>query len=310
MCDVARIVACAVVLGALATTGTVGLAANRSATVVNRVVFEDATVEEPAGPDITTIAVSSDGRWLSFRVYVPTNPAVTPDLRMRIWLDVDDSRETGLYPEGVAEPTGYDHFLLLDPLDVSLYGLPLAGLFWCEGSICSRRATPLLSYQGGPTFTIDTSLLDPALGLRRFERVRFYVTATSGIRFVPGSGYDFTEARLDVAPDEGEWTFDTRVLRVASFRATPAEPRAGSPFSLRLRVLRTDTGTVAAQGQLTCSLTLAGTRIPARVRRLAGSGAVCTFDVPAGMSGRRFRATIGVAARGDAISRSVSGQVR
>lgn len=275
--------------------------------VENTTAFHDNVREDLAGPDITTVTVSSDGNGLTFRVEIPTNPVVTPDLRVRIWLDVDDSDETGLQVEGA---TGFDHFLLLDPIDVSLYGLPLVGLFWCEtANTCSRRATPEFSYESGPTITVDISLLDPALRLQRIERVRFSVSVIAGIRLVPGTGYDFTDTHFDQAPDEGGWTFDARALRVASFRATPARPLAGKPLTLTLGVLRTDTGTTLTGGVVACSLRIAGTRVPARTKRFVAQGVTCAFDIPAGTAGRRFRATIGVAARGDLVRRSLSGRV-
>lgn len=305
----ARIAACAALLGAIAAVGTdVAGSSAVTATGTNTVVFQDVTGEEPAGPDITTVAVSSNGIWLSFRVAIPTNPVVTEDLRIRIWLDLDNSLETGLEIEGTK--TGYDHFLILDPLELTLYGIPPATLWWCEGSTCDRRAAPTFSYDSGPWFTINTSLLDPALGLRRIERVRFYATVLAGIRFVPGAGYDFTDARLDVAPDDGAWTFDTRALRIASFRATPANPRTGRPLTLALGVLRTDTGTALTGGTIACSLRVGGKRVPARASRFAERKATCVFDVPADARGKRFTAGIAVAARGETVRRSLRGRLR
>lgn len=304
---VARIAACAALLGAIVAAGT-GLAAGTAPTATNTVVFRDGTGEEPAGPDITTIAVSSDGRWLSFRVAIPTNPAVTEDIRIRIWLDLDDSLETGLVAGGTK--TGYDHFLILDPLELTLYGIPPATLWWCAGSTCDRRAAPTFSYDSGPWFTINTSLLDPALGLRRIERVRFYATVIAGIRWMPGAGYDFTQARLDVAPDEGVWTFDARALRVATFRATPAEPRAGRPLTLALGVRRTDTGVALTSGAIACSFRVGGRRVLARSSRFTERTATCVFDVPADARGKRFAAGIAVSARDETVRRSLRGRIR
>lgn len=299
----------AALLGAIAAVGTdVAGSSAATATGTTTVVFQDVTGEEPAGPDITTVAVSSDGHWLSFRVAIPTNPAVTEDLRIRIWLDLDDSLETGLEVGGTK--TGYDHFLILDPLELRLYGIPPATLWWCEGSICDRRAAPTFFYDSGPQFTITTSLLDPALGLGRIERVRFYATVLADIRWVPGTGYDFTQARLDVAPDEGVWTFDARALRVASFRATPAEPRAGRPLTLALGVLRTDTGAAMTGSGIACSLRVGGNRVRVRTSRFVEQKATCVFDVPRNARGKRFTASIAVTGRGETVTRSIRGRVR
>lgn len=305
---VARIAACGALLGAIVAAGT-GLAAGTAATATNTVVFRDVTGEEPVGPDITTVAVSSDGTSLSFRLGIPTNPVVTEDIRVRIWLDADDVLETGLEIEGTK--TGFDHFLLLDPINVSRFGLPLVGLYWCATSnTCSGRATPEFAYESGPTITLDVSQLNPAVGVGRFERVRFYAVATAGIRFVPETGYDFTDARLDFAPDDGQWTFDARALRVASFRATPGEPRAGRPLKLRLGVLRTDTGTALTGGGIACSLRIGGSRVRAHTSRFVDRKATCVFDVPSTARSKRFTATIAVTARGATVRRSVAGRIR
>jgi hypothetical protein len=270
-------------------------------------VFRDGLGENRAGPDITTVRVSSDGGGLvTFRVGVPTNPVLTEDMRLRIWLDADDDRTTGLAVEGLE---GLDHFLLVDAWQL---GFGAAGLYGCTGSTCSggRRgpdSTLRFTYENGATFTIDAA----ELGLRRLERLGFSVVVTAGIRFDPVERkYDLTNATVDTAPDEGRlWTYDARLLRVTSFSATPAVPQAGKPFVLRMTAVRTDTGAALARGTVSCSTRIRGRPTRVRTRRFVGTHAVCGFDIPKHTRGQRFRSTIGVVRGGAQVTRSLSGRI-
>jgi hypothetical protein len=61
----------------------------------------------PQGPDITSVVVSTgEDRRLTFMVSMPSRPTLTEDMRVRIWLDADDDRTTGLTVDG---HTGLDH---------------------------------------------------------------------------------------------------------------------------------------------------------------------------------------------------------
>jgi hypothetical protein len=150
------------------------------------------------------------------------------------------------------------------------------------------------------------------LGLWRLERLTFSVAVTTGIGYDPASRtYDFTNARIDVAPEQGLlWTYDARALRVTSFFATPPTPQAARTFALHLAAVRTSTGAVLTAGRVSCSSTFGGAPVRARIHRFVGKEAVCVFDVPSSAKGQRFRSTIAVT-RGDArVARSVSGRVR
>jgi hypothetical protein len=267
-----------------------------------KTTFRDSTGEEPAAPDITTVAVSSDGATLGFRIAVPTNAVLTRDMRLSLWLDADDDRRTGLAAEG---REGFDHWINVDPISFPGYG---AVLYSCEGvgNTCGRPggAEPGFSYSKGGTITLEAS----QLGLKRVGRVRFKAQVVTGIGGGPG-GWNFDDAHADVAPDEGEWTFDARPLAITGFRATPARPHAGSLFALTMRVRRSATGAAVTRGDVACALRVGGTRMPARTSRFVGRVATCGFVLPAGTEGRRYRATITVAAEGSTVTRSVSGRV-
>jgi hypothetical protein len=166
------------------------------------------------------------------------------------------------------------------------------------------------SYASGASFAVDA----PALGLKRVASLCFSVSVYVGIGYGPG-GYDFTNARVDVAPDANDeglvpmWRFAAQPLAAADFRATPARPQAGKAFALTMRVQRSDTGALLARGNVTYSLRAGGKRVPVRTSRFVGRRATCLFDVPTGTTGRRFRAAILVAAQGAVVTRSLSGRV-
>lgn len=292
MCRVIRVwaIAClASVVGAIGASG----ATSEPAALAR--VFHDSTGEHPAGPDVTTVTVSSDGDALTFRVAMPSNPVVTDDMRIRIWLDADDDRSTGLFD-------GSDHFLLVDP---ARFRSDEALLYRCSGTTCSGvdASPPMFAYASGEaTFTVAAA----SLGLRRIERVLFAVWVYAGLR---SAGWDYTDARLEFAPDEGWWAFDARPLRVVGFRSTPVKPRAGEPFTLTMRVLGTETGALLERGNVTCSLRIGRANTPARTARFAGRRAECVFAVPKGTTGQRYRGTIGLASGGATVKRSLSGRV-
>jgi hypothetical protein len=260
----------------------------------------DALREQAGAPDVTTVEVSSDGYELTFRVAVPTNPVVTPDMRIRIWLDADEDVSTGLKVEGLV---GLDHFVLVDP---TRFPPDEAVLYSCTGATCGPSSrSPGFTYSSGAIFTVDAM----SLGLRRVGRLRFSVTVTTGILYDPATGYDFDKSHVDVAPDEGMWTYDALPLHVDEFRMMPPRPRAGEQFRMTMRVLDTATGAPLRRGNVTCSLVIAGARAQARFRRLTAPHAECVFQVPTDTRGRRFRATIGITAGETVVRRSLSGRI-
>jgi hypothetical protein len=209
-------------------------------------------------------------------------------------------------------PTGLDHFRLVDP---TRFHPDEAVLYVCEGTVCSGGAGSSsldFSYASGATFTTDA----PSLGLKRIDRLRFSVTATTGISFDPASGYDFANAHLDLAPDLPEdgaqpmWTFAAQPLRVNAFRATPEQPRAGRSFALTLRVVDNEVDLPLARGAVACLLRVRGKRIPARSQSMSHGLAKCVFAVPERSRGARFEATIRVRAKGATVARSLTGEIR
>ena len=309
--------------GSLAGTA-VGQAPTQSAASAT---FQDAVGEDPAGPDITSVVVSNDDRGeLTFRVAIPSHPALTEDMRIFVWFDYDDDPTTGL-----AE--GLDHRLVVD---VGTVGFGAAGLAFCGypgpscgvtqgwlafGALVSLR----FSYEKGVAiFSFDPAKLarQEPFRLGPLERFRFWIAAESGVRFDPVTRrWDFTDWRRDVAPTDPLpergfpardqfWVYESRPLLVKDFSASPATPRAGRLFALRLAAIRTDTGAALTSGGISCSSTIAGKLLRPRSRGFVGERAVCVFAIPADAKGRTFRSTISVQSGGTKLTRSVSGKVR
>jgi hypothetical protein len=296
--------------GVAAGGATVGVTARTS-------TYVDSTGESLLGPDITRVVVSSRDDELTVRVAVPSHPVLQDDMRVRVWLDVDDDRGTGL---SVAELRGADRFLLVDRWEL---GRGEIGLFSCAESSCSggkdAAAAVRFSYESGATFTVSAG----DLGLSRLRRLRFWVEAWSGIGFDPAAKrYDFTNAHADFAPDgagrrlgdpaaqgEGFWAFESRALVVKSFSSRPGRARAGRRLTLRLGAIRTDTGAWLTKGAISCSAKVAGAALRARTARFVDAKATCEFAIPATARGKSYRATIFLRFAGETVSRSVSGKI-
>jgi hypothetical protein len=285
---------------------------NRTAT------FLDSRGETADGPDIDSVIVSSEADELALVVAIPTQPALTDDARIRVWLDADDNRRTGL---AVAELRGADRFLLVDRWEL---GFGEVGLFSCSHDSCAGgKVGPdkvRFSYAGGRATFIVTA---GSLGVDKVRRLRFWVEVWTGIELDPVTGrYVFTDANPDFAPDGAGrrlgdpaalgadfWSFEGRALLVRSFSVRPSTPRAGALFTLRLAATRTDAGAAVTSGTVSCSAKIGGAAIKARSARFAATRGTCVFAIPADARGKSYRATIAIQAAGATVLRSVSGKV-
>jgi hypothetical protein len=309
-------------LGVAAAGATVGHSTSTGA-AAKSTTFRDAAGEDPAGPDIGTVVVSNDDEGtLTFRVEIPSHPNLTEDMRVRVWLDSDAKSNTGLEVDGLR---GADNFLLVDRGEL---GFGEVGLFTCSVSTCGGGSPALPSgsptslrfaYRDGATFVVDAT----DLGVERLQRLRFWIEAWTGIGFDPITHrWDFTDARPDFAPDgagrrlgypnaqgESSWIHESRTMLVKSFSVQPGNPRAGRPFTLRLALIRTDTGAPLTSGTVSCSSRVAGKPLRPRSSAFVGGRARCVFSIPANARGRAFRSTISVRFAGATLGRTISGRV-
>jgi hypothetical protein len=263
--------------------------------------FQDATGENPDGVDITSVRVSNDDEGLlTFRINIPTRPVFSEDMRVRVWFDSDDNRETGLTSTDVA---GRDYFILWDRDGVRL--------FRCGGSSCRSgqpQRTLSSSYRGGATLSINTAELET----RRF---RFTVEAAAGIAYDPRTRtFDFGKATWDFAPERAQfWSYNVRLgpsrLFVRSFSTAPARPKAGKRLSVRLAAARNDTGSLLSSGRVTCVARIGAKPLKPSSQRFLRSRAMCVFSIPPSAKGKTLRGSITIAFEGKQLRKSFSRRI-
>ena len=267
--------------------------------------YTDSSGENPAAPDITTLVVSNDDAGIiSFRINVPNRPQLGQDMVIDLFVDTDNNPATGSADFG-----GTDYVIELIQGE--------AALFKWDGTNFTRRfgdppAISLsFSYQGGVTFRIS------AAELGNTTRLNFFVIVESGIVFDPTTGDpDFANAVGDAAPGGGVGLFPYQVivarptLIVRSLRGTPAAPRAGRPFTLRMVAARSDTGAALQNGRATCVGRAGNARLRPQLARVQGGAVVCTWLIPGNAKGRTFRGSVTVVFEGLRASRSFSARIR
>jgi len=299
------------VVGAIVALPTVAAGALPSgatapaAPAANSVTYQDSTGEDPAAPDITTIVVSNDDAGvITFRINVPNRPTFTPDLLAFVFVDSDNNPATG-----DQESLGADYVIQLFRGE--------AALFRWDGSDFTRRpgdppATSLtFAYQAGPTLRISRNELGNT------SRFGFATVVVSGIVIDEETGdADFTSSVSDVAPAAGTGFYNYQViiarptLVVRRITRTPAAPRAGRPFTLRMTAARSDTGAVIRNGRVTCQGRAGNARLRPATARVQGGQVVCTWRIPPNARGRQFRGSATVVFEGLRASRSYSARIR
>jgi hypothetical protein len=263
--------------------------------------FQDTVGENPDGVDVTSVLVSNDiAGLLTFRINIPSRPVFTEDMRLRVWFDSDSNRATGLTQADVA---GRDHFILWDRDGVRL--------FRCGASSCTN-ATPQRtlgsSYRGGATLTISA-------GEIKAKRFRFAVEATAGIRYDPATRrFDLSNATQDFAPERGRfWSYSVRLgpsrLLVKSVSMTPTPPQAGKRLSVRLAVVRDDTGALLASGRVTCAARIGARALDPIAQRFSGGRATCVVAIPPSAQGQTVRGLVTVAFAGKRVTKSFSRRI-
>jgi hypothetical protein len=241
---------------------------------------------------------------LSFRVNIPNRPTLDQGTIIEIWVDSDNKVTTGSPDLG-----GTDYVMQLVRGEINLYR-------W-DGTDFTRRfgdpsaVTLTFSYQGGVTVRIS------AAELGNTKAFKFFVDVISGCTVDPVTqDLDCASALDDIAPGGGAglYPYDVKLtpptLVVKSLKPTPVRPVAGRPFTLRLVAARSDTGAVVQNGRVTCVGRAGSARLKARVQRVAGGAATCTWNIPAGAKGKTFRGSVSVSFEGLRAGQSYIGKVR
>jgi hypothetical protein len=274
-----------------------------AAAAANEQTFQDSTGETPGAPDITTVVVSNtDAGMISFRINVPNRPQLGQDMLIAIEVDTDNNPATG-------SPDGTDYAIELVRGEVALFR-------W-DGTNFTRRAgdpsaaTLVFQYQGGVTINIA------AAELGNTRRLKFNTFVVSGIVVDPVTGeLDFANAQADAAPAINAGLFSYEVLTarpslvVRSLRGTPAAPRAGQTFTLRMVAARSDSNATIQNGRVTCAGRAGNARLRSQLARVQGGAATCIWRIPANAKGKSFRATVTIVFEGLRASRSFTARIR
>jgi hypothetical protein len=99
-------------------------------------------------------------------------------------------------------------------------------------------------------------------------------------------------------------------LVVRRVTTSPAAPRAGRPFTMRMVVARSDTGALLQNGRVTCVGRAGTTRLRPQSARVVAGAATCTWLIPAKAKGKTFRGSTTVVFEGLRASRSISRKIR
>jgi hypothetical protein len=274
-----------------------------AAPAANTATFEDSTGERAGAPDITTVVVSNnDAGVISFAINVTGRAALTEDMLVAVTIDADNNPATG---DQDPNNLGGDYA-------IELFG-GTANLFRWDGTTYSRRgADPPQSSLIFNGLTIRINAAD----LGNTTRFNFNAFVLTGVAVDQNTGdVDFSKAIGDVAPDlgHGMWSYTVRIgalrLTAKKFTLSPRRPVAGRTFTANLVATRSDTGATLAGGQVTCTATVGGRRLAARVHRFAGTQARCSWAIPASARGQSIRGTVTVVFEGRRVSRSFSATV-
>jgi hypothetical protein len=276
-----------------------------AAVTANSQTYQDSTGENPQAPDITSITVSNDDAGLiTFRINVPNRPQLNQDMYFLLFVDSDNNPATG-----AADTGGADYVMEVVRGEIALFR-------W-DGTDFTRRfgdpsaVTLTFSWQGGITLRISQAELGNT------TRLKFFTIVESGIVVDPVTGdLDFTNAVGDAAPGGGVGLYEYGVVRarpslvVRSIKGTPAAPRAGQNFTLRMVTARSDTNATIQNGRVTCVGRAGNSRLRAQLARVQGGAAVCTWPVPANAKGKTFRGSVTIVFEGMRASRSFTARIR
>ena len=284
----------------------VGASDGRSApgaATTNTATFQDSTGEDASAPDITSLTVANDDQAnLTFTLSVSNRPTLMGDMVFLVPIDSDANPSSGSADFG-----GADYII---ELDGPLSGRSTATLFRWDGtdftSTGVSQATLIFSYANGPTLKVNASELG---GTRRFG---ISVLAVSGVVVGPDSEPDFTNIRVDLAPDRGSYTYDVKItppsLVLGNGGSRPTRPAAGKLFAQFVSVARSD-GASLQGGTATCRATVGGARVVAKASPVTAGRASCTFKVPRSAQRKTSRVTVTVSSGGLTATKSFSARV-
>ncbi len=292
-----RLIAALLAVAALAALPALALAGGQGSRA-NSQTYQDATGEDPAAPDISTIAVSNDDAGtITFRITIANRPALTPDMLLLLFLDTTPG-------QGDADSLGADY-----AFQALAEGV---GLFRWNGTdyVSTPQSTLTWNYTAGvATFAIR------ATELGNTKQVNFALIAVSGITTTATGDLDLTNAHRDLAPSGllgSAYSYEVKTtftLRPAGFSTNPARPQAGSTFSAAIAATRSDTASLVRAGTVRCVAKIGNTALRVASSRVRNGVAACVWRVPARSAGKTIRGTITLVVDGATVARTFTSRV-
>lgn len=256
--------------------------------------FPDPADDQDAAPDIASIRVSdAKNGWVSFAIGTPNYASLPGESIVALSIDADNRLSTG--EEGA-------------DVRITSFGGEFELERWNQADrrfVSDDGATRLRMTNAGNVVTVEVHRSE----LGTSNRLGFAIV-TADINASAGAVVGF-----DVAPDDApffSYAFANKLavtLTATRLSATPAQPRAGRRFAVKLAVRQSDTGRGITSGTVACRVLAGGKRIPAK-GSIAGGGARCSLLVPAGATGQTLRGTITVRSGGASVSRGFAYRVR
>ncbi len=275
----------------------------------NKVVYPDSVGEgagDPLVPDIIDTTVSNDDTgMLAIAIKFANVPAFTRDALVEILVDADNNPSTG-DPDLLG--TDYAIELLLGE----------ANLFKWDGTGLTRRAgdppatTLRYSWVNG-VLTINIS----AAELGNTKKLNFAEVVLTGLVIDDITGdIDDTNAKADASPGGGAGFFAYEIkvapakLVQKSLTLTPASPKAGKTFAVRMAATRSDTGATIVNGEVDCAARAGTKALKPKSEKFVGGQATCVFQAPANSKGKTIRGTIKITFEGRTLTRPFTAKVK
>ena len=283
--------ALAVVAAALVAVPAIALGASLDGSKA----YDDPAGDSVLAPDITRTVVRNDNAGtLAFSIKIPNRPALRRDMVIVVFLDTDPKRGDKDGSDWVLQATS---------------GLPI--LFrWNGSDFVTARPQSSVAY-GYDNSTAVLLVNRQELGSPKAFRFAEFVGSGASEDIDGNAVYD--NVRADSAPDQGfyAYTLATKFSLIAGAIVTsPERPTAGLPFTIGLPVLQSEPSGLVAKGKVGCVATLGGASVAATKVKLVRGVATCSWAIPRGAAGKRFKATVSLVTNGKKASRTYSAAVR
>jgi len=287
-------------LGATVVAAPTSALAKSARAKANSQTFTDSTGEDPAAPDITSIAVSNDDAGLvTFKINISNRPALTADMLILLYLDTDQLATTG-----DTKANGADYAIELDPGSVNLFK-------WNGTDYTSAPSQTSITYTYDST---GATIRASAAELGGTKGFNFGLDAVSGVTTDASGNADFSKAHDDFAPDLGHGFYSYQVLTklvlsVQSFTTSPKPAKAGKAFVANLAASENDTSGPVQAGTVACSATVGGKHVSATAHRVANGIATCSWSLPRTAKGKTLHGTVSLTVKGTTVVRSFTAKV-